>query len=242
MLGALQPWKKPTTAAPPASPPAPLAPYDRLAEARERIDAGRLEAARELLRAEIQENPRSARAHALLALAQIRAGDPSAAQTLLGRAAEYDPDLFEIPLFQGHLDMTSGDHASARRSYTEALRRRPGNAQAFAGRAAARVELREHAGAIEDATAALAADPTEHDALFTRAAAYGALGKWEDSIRDWTAYLGRRPGDAQAWKNRGNANRRLGRASAAVADWKQAVKLDASLGEQLNPLINEAEQ
>src|SRR2546428_6009138 len=94
MLGLLQPWKKPTQATTPAPPPAPLAPYDRLTEARERIDAGRLEAARALLRAEIQENPRSARAHALLALAQIRAGDPSAAQTLLGRAAEYDPDLF----------------------------------------------------------------------------------------------------------------------------------------------------
>src|SRR5689334_18038313 len=91
MLGVLQPWKQAGAPSAPAPSPAPAAAYDRLAEARQRIDAGRLEAARELLRAEIQENPRSARAHALLALAQIRAGDRSAAQSLLGLAAEYDP-------------------------------------------------------------------------------------------------------------------------------------------------------
>ena len=177
--------------------------------------------------------------HASQALAALKAGDLMEAQARLSKAASLDPDLFEIPLYQGHIEMLAGGHSAARRSYDEALKRRPGDAKALAGRAAARFELREYAGAIEDATAAIATEP---DALFTRAAAYGALERNEESVRDWTAYLAQRPKDAHAWMNRGNAHERLGRMSAAVADWKQALILDSNLAAQLNPLILEAEK
>jgi len=175
--------------------------------------------------------------HASQALAALKAGDLMEAQARLSKAASLEPDLFEIPLYQGHIEMLAGGHSAARRSYDEALKRRPGDAKALAGRAAARYELREYAGAIEDATAAISTEP---DALFTRAAAYGALERNEESVRDWTAYLAQRPKDAHAWMNRGNAHERLDRKSAAVADWKQAVLLEPSLGDRLNALIDEA--
>lgn len=173
-----------------------------------------------------------------LAWTRIQAGDLDDAQRLIAKAASLDPQLFEVALYQGHLDMVRDEHAAARRSYSEALKRRAGDARALAGRAAARFELREYAGAVEDATAALAADPGELEALFTRAAAFGALGRTEEAVRDWTSYLARRPNDAQAWTNRGNANERLGQKTAAIADWTQAVKLDPSLSDRLNPLIS----
>src|SRR5262245_37390139 len=122
--------------------------------------------------------PASARDQAQLALAALKAGQIQEAQDLLAKAASLDPDLFEIPLFQGHLEMIKGDHAAARRSYTEALKRRPGHAGARAGRAAARFELKEYGGAVEDATASIESAPSESDAYFTRAAAYGALNRW----------------------------------------------------------------
>ncbi len=183
-----------------------------------------------------------ARDQAMLALAAIKAGKFQEAQDLLAKAASLDPDLLEVPLFQGHLEMVKGDHAAARRSYTEALKRRPDHAGARASRAAARFELKEYGGAIEDATAALKDDPSAADALFTRAAAYGALNRWEESVRDWTSYLTLRPDEADAWVNRGNANDRMGNKIAAATDWRQAVKLEPNLGGQLDPLIKDAER
>jgi tetratricopeptide (TPR) repeat protein len=160
------------------------------------------------------------------------------AQQRLAEAEALAPDLFEIPLLQGHLEMAFNDWSAARRWYTEALKRRPGDPGALAGRAAARYELKESAGAIEDATGAIAAEP---DALFTRAAAYSALGQFQESIQDWTAYLARRPKDAEAWRNRGNAHKRLGKQAAAATDWKEAVKLDPGMSGELTPLINTAQ-
>jgi tetratricopeptide (TPR) repeat protein len=214
MLGILKPWKRTRlrdAPPPPITAPAPPPPAERT----------------------------PAQEHALQALTALKAGNLPVAQANLSKAASLDPDLFEIPLYQGHIEMLAGDHRAARRSYNEALKRRPGDAKALAGRAAAGFELKEYAGAIEDATAAIATEP---DALFTRAAAYGALDRNQESVRDWTAYLALKPKDAHAWMNRGNAHERSGRMSAAVADWRQAVLLDPNLGNRLNPLILEAEK
>ncbi len=188
------------------------------------------------------EERASARDQATQALAALKSGNLKEAQELLAKAASLDPDLFEVPLFQGHLEMVKGDHVAARRSYTEALQRRARHAGARASRAAARFELKEYAGAVEDATAALEIESSEADAFFTRAAAYGALGRWEEAVRDWTSCLALRPKDADVWVNRGNANDRMGNKAAAATDWREAVRLDARLAERLNPLIREAEQ
>ena len=211
MLGILQPWKRkaPRLALQPPA-PAPLT---------------------------VERTP--AEEHAFQALTALKAGNLPEAQANLSKAALLDPDLFEIPLYQGHIEMLAGDHRAARRSYNEALKRRPGDAKALAGRAAAGFELKEYAGAVEDATAAMATEP---DALFTRAAAYGALGRNEESVRDWTTYLAQRPKDAHAWMNRGNAHERMENKAAAISDWKQAVTLEPNLSAKLQPLIDEAKQ
>src|SRR5262245_39585798 len=181
MLGMLQPWKRSAQVRTPT--PTVVSPSgDRLLEARGHIDEGRVDVARVILKAELDAGRPSALAFALLALADIRSGDLKSAQEGLAKAASLDPDLFEIALFQGHLEMVSGEHAAARRSYSEALKRKPGDAKALAGRAAARFELKESAGAVEDANSALAATPPEPDALFTRAAAYGAPGQPPEAV------------------------------------------------------------
>ena len=240
MLGILQPWNgRPRSGTPAPPPPAPAAAPDRLDEALKLIEEGRIDAAREALKPEFQAAWPAPRAFAVAALADLKSGNVKAAQEGLAKAASLDPDLFEVALFQGHLDMLLDDHSAARRSYTAALERRPGDAKSLAGRAAARFELKEYAGAVEDASAAIAVEP---DALFTRAAAYGSLERNEEAVRDWTAYLARRPKDAHAWRNRGNAHERMGNKAAAATDWREAVKLDASLGDQLNPLITEADR
>lgn len=212
MLAVLQPWKREEPKPPPSAAPSKASPREE---------------ALRLVR---------------LAEAAIGSRELAAAQQRLAEAAALDPDLFEIPLFQGHLEMALHDWSAARRSYTDALKRRPNDAGALGGRAAARFELKEFAGAIEDATAALAADPQDPGALFTRAAAHKELGRNEESLRDWTAYLTRRPRDAQAWANRGNVHARMGRKSGAVTDWEQALALDSSLKDQLAPLISEAKR
>jgi tetratricopeptide (TPR) repeat protein len=183
-----------------------------------------------------------AREQAHLALTALKAGNLQEAQVLLAKAASLDPELFEVPHFQGHIEMLKGDHAAARRSYTEALKRQPRHAGALASRAAARFELTEYGGALEDATAALEIDSSEPDAFFTRAAAYGAIGRWEESLRDWTSYLALRPKDADGWVNRGNAHDRMGSKAAAATDWKEALKLAPSMSDHLVPLIKDAER
>src|SRR5258706_13931476 len=81
MLGALQPWKR----APKRESPAPVAPRP--------------------------EDRTAALDQAQLALTAMKAGKVQEAQDLLAKAASLDPDLFEVPLFQGHLEMLKGDHA-----------------------------------------------------------------------------------------------------------------------------------
>ena len=232
MLGVLQPWNRtPKPAIPLLAPPSKP---NHLELVERMIDEGRFDDAHAEIQSEFQTAWPDARAWALAGLIAIRTADVKRAQEHLAQAAKVDPDLFEIPLFQGHLEMLLADRSAARRSYTEALKRRPGDAKALAGRAAARFELGEHAGAVEDATSAIAKEP---DALFTRAAAYGALKRSEDAIRDWTAYLAKRPNDSHAWMNRGNEHGRMGNKAAAVADWNQAINLNPKLKEQLEPLI-----
>ena len=236
MLGILQPWKRTPRAPVPA--PAPPVPMDRFDSARDLIEKDRIEEARALLEDELRADAWSARAVALLALADLRGANPLAAQSRLAQASAINPDLFEIPFVQGHIDMVRKEFRAANRSYTEAIRRRPRDARARGGRAAARFELKEYAGAVEDATAALASESSDADSLFTRAAAYGALNRFEESVRDWTTYLAKRPKDAHAWTNRGNANERMGQKAAAIADWRQAMTVDPTLTQQLEPLIN----
>ena len=174
-----------------------------------------------------------------LAWSKLEAAELDEAQRLIAKAASLNPQLFEVPLYQGYLDMSRGQYAAARRSFTEALERKPDEPRALTGRATARFELKEFAGAVEDATKAI---QDNSEALFIRASAYAGLERQEESIRDWTTYVKRYPMDSGAWMNRGNAHARLGRKEAAVADWEQAVALDAGLRDQLAPLISKAKQ
>src|SRR5688572_9265683 len=181
----------------------------QFSEVETHLTRGELDLARTKLKLIMDTDPRSPRAYAYLAYVDIRAGELHAAQGHLARAAALDPDLDELPGFQGHLQMAKKNYGAAARSYTEALKRRP-NYWYNACRAAARFELTEYAGAVEDATIALASTEFCDDARFTRASAYAALGQWKESLQDWTVYVAHHSWDARAWRNRGNVHYRMG--------------------------------
>jgi len=216
MLGILQPWKRTPRREAPA--PAATSPFKTL------------------------ENRLEALSYATEARAKISNGDLEEAQELLAKAAALDPQSLLVLLYQAQLDMANCEYEAARRSFTLVLKRQSWNSEALAGRATALYELKEYAGAVEDATQAMISHRENREPLFTRAAAHEKLGHWEECMLDWTNYIAAFPEYPPAWLNRGNAHYRRGNRAAAVADWKQAVKLDPSLSDQLNPLITEADR
>src|SRR4029453_11905950 len=93
---------------------------------------------------------------------------------------------------------------------------KPGYADAYVSRGAAREQTGDLAGALADYAQACTLDPGHARALYGRATSAGA-------IADYTHALQINPAYVEAWNNRGLARRRFGDEEGARADFARAL-------------------
>ncbi len=97
--------------------------------------------------------------------------------------------------------------------------------EAFEGRAAQYLYLKDYPRVIQDCSKALALHPYYADAWYQRGLAYHWLRKTRRAIRDYTRVIELDPQKATAFKNRGKCYIRLGEPDLAENDFAEAKRL-----------------
>jgi tetratricopeptide (TPR) repeat protein len=125
-------------------------------------------------------------------------------------------------------DRASGEASAAIALASEAIRRDPGNANAYYNRGNAYSARGDTDRAIADYSATIRLDPAHAYAHYNRGNAYSNKGDTERAIADYTATIRLDPAYANAYYNRGNAYSNKGDTSRAIADYTEAVRLQPS--------------
>lgn len=125
---------------------------------------------------------------------------------------------------QLHASMREPEKALA--DVEQAMRFKPGWAEAHNQRGVLLLQRGEHRRALADFDRALALDPKlEPNALLNRAHARIALRLYAEALADLERAAGLMPGNAGVFYARGLAHERLGSRDAAVRDYREALKL-----------------
>jgi tetratricopeptide (TPR) repeat protein len=122
------------------------------------------------------------------------------------------------------------DHQRAIFDYTEAIRRKPNFAAAYARRAGAYAMTGDTDRAIADCNEALRLDPDNADAYRNRGVAYGLRGDHVLAIADYGHAIRLKPGDADLYNNRGAALFSMGDYARAISDYSHALRLNPRHG------------
>ena len=135
----------------------------------------------------------------------------------------------------GYLYLKQAKTEKALSAYNEALRLKPGFANAYTNRGIAYANLEKYEEAIADYSEALRLDPESANAYNNRGNAKSSLRRYEEAIADYSEALRLDPGFTSAYNNRGAAKSDLGRYEEAIADYSEALRLDP---ESANVYIN----
>ncbi len=111
--------------------------------------------------------------------------------------------------------------------YDEALKLKPGFADAWNERGVAYRERGDNARAITDFDEAIRLKPDHVDAWFNRGGAWASLGQLQRAIADFDQVLQLQPTDAEALLARGEVRRRAGDVVGGDADIAAARRLTA---------------
>jgi tetratricopeptide (TPR) repeat protein len=128
--------------------------------------------------------------------------------------------------YRGDARSNAGAFEQAIADFSEAIRLRPNNAQAFAGRARVRFSVRNFSAALADYDEAIRMTPDVADLYVERGHVYLSLGRLDASIRDLTEAIRLDPRSASAFNNRGLALRRKGDFDGAMRDYSNAIAIN----------------
>ena len=128
--------------------------------------------------------------------------------------------------YRGEARTDAGAFREAMADFSQSVRLRPDNVDAFAGRARARFSVRDFAGALEDFGEAIRLSPGTAGLLIARGHVHLAQGNPDASVRDLTEAIGLDPKSAHAFNNRGLALRRKGDLDAAFRDYSAAIAIN----------------
>ena len=131
----------------------------------------------------------------------------------------------------GYLLSQQGKLEDAIAAYDEAIRRKPGYAEAYRNRGNAKDDLGRYEAAIADFDEAIRRKPDYAEAYRNRGNAKSKLGQHEDAITDFDEAIRRKPHYAKAYFNRGNAKSKLGRIDEARQDFEKARDLARKTGD-----------
>jgi tetratricopeptide (TPR) repeat protein len=152
---------------------------------------------------------------------------PNDSSGYYNRARAYDS--VAVKLFFDPNALSSKDpheqFSKAIADYTEAIRLKPDNEEAFYYRAQDYSQFQQFDKAVADCTEAIRLKPDFADAYFWRGSAYKDLGKYSEAIADSTETIRLKPDSADAYSLRGDAFYRLRQYGRAIADESEAIRL-----------------
>jgi tetratricopeptide (TPR) repeat protein len=154
------------------------------------ILTGELEKGRRAVARAIEEAPRRARAHALLARLELEAENPAAAVEPARTAAHLEPDDLEVQLFLGSVLIAAARFDEAATLFEGVRRRHPEAVRAQGGLGEALVGDGRYAEGLAQLATALASRPRNADWLYFRGlgqAGRGDEGPAEESLRSAVA-------------------------------------------------------
>ncbi|MBV8882024.1 MAG: tetratricopeptide repeat protein [Planctomycetaceae bacterium] len=170
-------------------------------------------------------------------VARSRLGQAAEARADLEKAVKLAPDLADAWTELGRVRSIQGDAAGALAAAEEALRRKPDGADAAFVRGVARGKLGEFAGAEADFTRCLEALPKDALSWLNRGWVRRKAGRPKEAIADLDRSLELDPKHPLAFYHRGFARRDLGDLRGADADFRSAMALDATMVDELTPLL-----
>jgi tetratricopeptide (TPR) repeat protein len=118
------------------------------------------------------------------------------------------------------------DYGLAISYFTDAIRLRPGWADAYSNRALAEAYKGDFAGAVADCDEAVRLDPGSASSYNARGNLKKAMGDIDGAIADFGDAIRAEPGLAKSYFNRGNAKRAKGDLRGCMADYDEAIRLD----------------
>ena len=128
--------------------------------------------------------------------------------------------------YRGDAHTDAGAFQQAIADFSEAIRLRPDNAPALAGRARAEFSIGDFAGAVADYSDAIRLSPANANLHIARGHVYLALENLDASIRDLTEAIRLDPKSPSAFNNRGLALRKKGDIGGALQDYGTAIAID----------------
>ena len=127
---------------------------------------------------------------------------------------------------RGHGKSAKGDYAGAIEDFTQAIKLKPDDVDAYNARGWAKRHIDDYDGAIEDFTKAIELKPGDTHALISRASVRDIAGEYTDAIEDFTQVIKHDPQDAHIYIQRAQVRRKLKDFIGAIEDYNQAIKLN----------------
>jgi tetratricopeptide (TPR) repeat protein len=160
---------------------------------------GRLDAARDVLRAMLQREPTNLAAAHLLGEVLAREGDLGAAEPLLAHVVAAAPGLHLARLAYALVLQRVGKAAEALAALRPLLAREPRHNRTRMAKGALLTELGDYAGAAEVTAAVLADIPDQPNGWLVHGAGLRTLGRTEEAVAAWRRALDLDPACAEAW-------------------------------------------
>ena len=110
-------------------------------------------------------------------------------------------------------------------SYSEAIRLKPNDAEAYFNRGNAYSKIDRNENAIQDLTDAIRLKPDYVEAFNNRGNIYGRHGQYQLAIDDFNKVIAIQPDYVKTYNNRGLAYSALGQHQKAVEDFSRAIQL-----------------
>ncbi|MEO1626592.1 MAG: tetratricopeptide repeat protein [Bacteroidota bacterium] len=198
----------------------------------EKLEAGDLEEARQLLDKEMDKYPKSAMAHDLNGLVLGLESDNAAAVKALNKAVDLDPGYAMAWYNQGRIEHKLGNLNRAKKSLDRAIEIDDQLDKARFERARVLKALGDRESALADYNAIIKNQGENYaEAYLNRGLTQKMLGLYGDALTDLTQVIRANPDNAELWKNRGNLHLLLGLNNKAIDDYNQALKLNRSYAE-----------
>jgi serine/threonine protein kinase/lipoprotein NlpI len=115
--------------------------------------------------------------------------------------------------------------AKAIEDYTQDIKLKPNDPDAYFHRGEARASMGDKNGAIDDYSQAIEIDPEDADFYASRGNMYYKSKNYKMAIADYNKSIALNSGDADVFSDRGNARSALGDKKGAIEDYTQVIKL-----------------
>jgi tetratricopeptide (TPR) repeat protein len=161
----------------------------------------------------------------LLGVIEHQKGHHAAAEPLIERAIDINPDVAAAHSNLGLVLRSLKRSGAALASYDRAIGFKPDYADAFNNRGNALLELRRLDEALASYDRAIGFKPDHADAFNNRGNALRELKRLNEALVSYDRAIALKPDHADAFNNRGNALRELKRPAEALASYDRAIAL-----------------